>query len=406
MNVTHARLLASVGLTALVSWAYAAPARAQAVAPPLGTADSYAVLGTNGIPTTGTVTCTTSTIDGNVGSTGNSITDTGPCTITGGVDAPVAAGVVSDFDNAYNSVAALNPLCDGVVPIATTTLPPGVYCSDAGTTIGAGVTITLDGNASDVWVFRIGTGGLGALTGTGPNLEVVMGGTADACNVYWWTAEAASMTNAVFAGTVLSGTAATMTGTSWEGRALATTDVALTDSIITGCAPAVPPVAELAITKTDSADPVSPGDTFTYTVLVENLGPDPAENVVISDTLPAELTFQSATPSAGGLCATPAVGSAGGTVTCTFAGDTAVGEMRSVDIVVGVPAAATPGTVVNPASAIADNAPLVETSEPTLIVGPVPTLGEAGAVLLGLLLAAAGLLALRRRPQPTGWSSW
>ncbi len=241
MNLTHARLLASVGLAALVSLAYAAPARAQAVAPQLGTAGSYTVLGTNGIPTSGTVTCTTSTIDGDVGSTGNSITNTGPCTITGDIDAPVAGAVVSDFDDAYDAVATLNPLCDGVVPTTTTTLPPGVYCSAAGTTIGAGVTITLDGDASDVWVFRIGTGGLGALTGTGPGFEVVMGGTADACNVYWWTAEAATVTDAAFAGNVLSGTASTMTDTTWVGRALATTDATLTNSIITGCAAGAPP---------------------------------------------------------------------------------------------------------------------------------------------------------------------
>lgn len=244
MNLSHERLLTGVVLAALLSLVYAAPARAQAVAPPLGTAGSYTVLGTNGIPTSGTVTCTTSTIDGNVGSTGNSITDTGPCTITGSIDAPVAATVVSDFDDAYDAVGTLNPVCDGVVPTTTTTLPPGVYCSAAGTTIGAGVTITLDGDADDVWVFRIGTGGLGALTGTGPNLQVVMGGTADACNVYWWTAEGATMTDAMFAGNVLSGTAVSMTGTSWEGRALATTDVTVTDSIITGCAAAGPPSAE------------------------------------------------------------------------------------------------------------------------------------------------------------------
>lgn len=235
MTLTYARLLTFIGIVALISLAPATPAQAQAVAPLLGAADLYTVLGTNGIPTSGTVTCTTSTIDGDVGSTGNSITDTGPCTIIGDVDSPVAGGVVSDFADAYDAVEILNPVCDGVVPTTTTTLPPGVYCSAAGTTIGAGVTITLDGDGDDVWVFRIGTGGLGALSGTGPNLEVVMGGTADACNVYWWTAEAATMTDAVFAGNVLSGTAATMTGTSWEGRALATTGVALTDSIITGC---------------------------------------------------------------------------------------------------------------------------------------------------------------------------
>lgn len=245
MNRSHARVLASIGLAALVTLASAAPARAQAVAPPLGTAGSYTVLGTNGIPTSGTVTCTTSTIDGDVGSTGNAITDTGPCTITGDVDAPVAAAVVSDFDDAYDAVETLNPVCDGVVPTTTTTLPPGVYCSAAGTTIGAGVTITLDGDADDVWVFRIGIGGLGALTGTGPNLEVVTGGTADACNVYWWTAEGATLTDAAFVGTVLSGTSTTVTGTTWEGRALATTDVTLTNSIITGCSATPPSIAEI-----------------------------------------------------------------------------------------------------------------------------------------------------------------
>jgi hypothetical protein len=72
-----------------------------------------------------------------------------------------------------------------------------------------------------------------------------MDGTAQACNVYWWTAEAATLTDVeAFAGTVLSGTAATMTGTTWEGRALATTDVAVTDSTITGCA-AAPSVLEI-----------------------------------------------------------------------------------------------------------------------------------------------------------------
>ena len=171
--------------------------------------------------------------------------------------------------------------------------------------------------------------------------------------------------------------------------------------------------AALSLAKTDSADPVPPGAMLTYTLTVENLGPDPADDVVVADMLPAELTFQSATPSPGGLCATPAVGSMGGTVTCTFAGTTGVGETRSVEIAVGVPADAEPGSVINQASAVSatdDSAPAV-TTESTLIapsVLEVPTLGEVGAVLLGLLLAAAGLLALRRRPppaRPTGWSS-
>src|ERR1700687_1970176 len=86
----------------------------------------------------------------------------------------------------------------------------------------------LNGTAADVWVFKIGTGGAGALTGTG--FQVVMGGSAQACNVYWRTAGAATMTGSSFQGTILSGAAFTMTGGSYTGRALATTDVTVTDA--------------------------------------------------------------------------------------------------------------------------------------------------------------------------------
>jgi len=211
------------------------------VAPNLGTTAPFAVLGTNAIPTSGTVTCTDTGpgigIFGQVGTTfPGGITNTG-CTITGPIVAPVAAGVVADFNTAFAAVDAQNPVCTGVIPIVTTTLPPGVYCSAAGTTIGAGVIITLNGTASDVWIFRVGTAGGGALTLT--NAQVVMGGTANACNVYWKTAalSAATVTDSAFVGTVLSGAATTMTRGSWTGRAMATTDVTLTDpSPMTGCA--------------------------------------------------------------------------------------------------------------------------------------------------------------------------
>jgi hypothetical protein len=204
---------------------------AQAVAPDLGAAFDYTVLGANDNPTVGTVTCTNtgpgSDIDGDVGSTFTSITNTA-CNITGAVDAPVDGQVVTDFENAYAELNAQNPTCDGTVPTTSTVISPGVYCSAAETTIGTGVTFTLDGSASDVWVFKIGTGGLGALTGNG--LEVVMGGSADACNVYWWIAESATLTDSNFKGTILSGEAFTMTRGSFEGRGLATTDATVTDA--------------------------------------------------------------------------------------------------------------------------------------------------------------------------------
>ncbi len=229
MKLMYLNSLVTATLVALVL----APSQASAaVAPSLGTAASYAILGTNIVPTPGTVTCTDTgpgtAINGSVGTTFNTITNNGPCTITGSIVAPVPASVVADFNAAYASVDALNPVCTGVIPTTTTTLPPGVYCSAAGTTIGAGVILSLDGAATDVWVFRVGTSGLGALTIT--DGQVVMANAAQACNVFWKTAEAATLTRSNFVGTILSGSAITMTDGSWLGRGLARTDVTVTDA--------------------------------------------------------------------------------------------------------------------------------------------------------------------------------
>ncbi|HQI86591.1 MAG TPA: hypothetical protein PKV20_18595, partial [Anaerolineae bacterium] len=61
---------------------------------------------------------------------------------------------------------------------------------------------------------------------------------------------------------------------------------------------AVLAVADLAITKSDNPDPVTPGAPLVYTLVYTNYGPSDAQNVVVTDTLPAEVLFVSATPSA------------------------------------------------------------------------------------------------------------
>jgi uncharacterized repeat protein (TIGR01451 family) len=52
-------------------------------------------------------------------------------------------------------------------------------------------------------------------------------------------------------------------------------------------------LCDLSITKVPSQQQVQPGDTVQYTLQVNNAGPDPAENVVVADSLPAQLTFVS-----------------------------------------------------------------------------------------------------------------
>ncbi|WP_136607679.1 S-layer homology domain-containing protein [Paenibacillus dokdonensis] len=60
-----------------------------------------------------------------------------------------------------------------------------------------------------------------------------------------------------------------------------------------------PQQADLSVANTVSNATPNVGDTITFTVTVSNNGPDRATNVVVTDSLPAGLTFVSATPSPG-----------------------------------------------------------------------------------------------------------
>lgn len=212
----------------------AAPAFAAKTGPALGTAD-FAVL--SAAPDGGgAVTCTDSTITGDVGSSGSaaSVVQT-ICTITGDITAPVSAQVISDFDSAYDALAG--QACDSFLTgtLAGITLEPGVYCFAAAATLTG--TLTLNGSSTDTWLFKIGTSGTGALTGT--DFTVVMAGGALACNVTWWVAQAATMTRGDAKGNILAGAAIDVTGEAptspFEGRALAKAAVTLTNSDFVGC---------------------------------------------------------------------------------------------------------------------------------------------------------------------------
>lgn len=56
---------------------------------------------------------------------------------------------------------------------------------------------------------------------------------------------------------------------------------------------------DLGITKADSPDPVGVGSTLTYTIRVQNLGPDLATGVTVTDQVPKGVDFVSPTTSSG-----------------------------------------------------------------------------------------------------------
>jgi hypothetical protein len=237
MNCKYVMPLASMGFAALL---LGTPPLLAASAPNLGAAASFAVLGGPA------VTCTRSIITGDVGSSGVPASIVRVlCTINGAVIAPVSSQVLNDFVAAYDALGddGVNP-CTGSLETAytdtTLTLPPGVYCNVADVTFTR-TTLTLDGPADGLWIFRIGTEGTGALTGT--NLSVVMPGGGETCNnnVFWWTAQAATLTDSFFIGNILSGAAITVTGGSLDGQALAQAAVTLTDTDVAVCGSAPPP---------------------------------------------------------------------------------------------------------------------------------------------------------------------
>lgn len=82
-------------------------------------------------------------------------------------------------------------------------------------------------------------------------------------------------------------------------------------------------LCDVAITKTDSKDPVNKGETFSYTLTVSNIGADTAQNVIVTDTLPSGFTLTSVSSSQGSCTGFPCnLGSivSGGSATITIIG--------------------------------------------------------------------------------------
>jgi len=87
--------------------------------------------------------------------------------------------------------------------------------------------------------------------------------------------------------------------------------------------PPPPPTADLSITINASPNPLLSGQNVTYDISVTNLGPNPTENVVMTDVLPAGATFVSCT-------------SENIFATCSNSNGTVTGRINSLDISPGV----------------------------------------------------------------------
>ena len=129
--------------------------------------------------------------------------------------------------------------------------------------------------------------------------------------------------------------------------------------------------ADLAVTKSDSPDPVVAGTNLTYTIGFTNNGPSDAQSVTLQDAVPANTTFVSVTTPAG-WTRTDSV-PPGGTGTITFTKPTAIsGETATFTMVVNVNANTANGsTITNSATAgstTADANPVNNTATTTTTV--------------------------------------
>ncbi len=148
---------------------------------------------------------------------------------------------------------------------------------------------------------------------------------------------------------------------------------------------------DLSVTATDSSDPVEAGSSFHYQVTVANAGPQTARNVLLADTLPAELDADSIT------------GCLSGDQTSCVVGDIASGASRQLQLNVTAHPDAW-GLVTNHAEVSSDDVDLVPgndaVDEETTILGVadvsvtkddgVPSLDPGTAVTYTIAVSNAG----------------
>lgn len=225
------RVFGTIGLTASVAVLAVAQTALAAPSPVgLGTAGGFAVLAGETITNTGPTTIT-----GDVGlHPGSAVTGFASVTLHGSQH--VADGVALQAKNAlvtaYNDAAGRTPATTIATELGGQSLKSGVYNSTAGT-FGVTGTLTLDaeGNSHAVFIFQAAST---LISAPGSSVSLINGATA--CNVFWQVGSSATLdTTTRFKGTIMALTSiALKTGATLEGRALARNgEVTMDSNVIT-----------------------------------------------------------------------------------------------------------------------------------------------------------------------------
>ncbi len=226
------KILGATALTAFLTIALAGTAMAAQPRVALGTAANFAVLAGQTITNTGPTTIT-----GSVGlAPGSSVTGFASVTLHGAKNIASATAIKAqnDLTTAYNDAAGRTPKTAVPVELGGKTLKAGVYSSG---TLGLTGTLKLDaqGNPNAVFIFQAAST---LITASSSKVTLING--ASACNVYWKVGSSATLAPSTrFVGTILALTSIKLqTGARLQGRALARNgSVTLDTNVITtaGC---------------------------------------------------------------------------------------------------------------------------------------------------------------------------
>ena len=307
------------------------------VAPPLGTSQNFAVLGSSTVTNTGP-----SVVTGDLGvDPGSAISGFPPGTVVGGTihaaDA-VALQAQTDTTTAYNNLAAQSCTSNISTDLGGLTLVPGVYCFSSSAQLTGALTLDAGGDASAVWIFKIGS----TLT-TASNSSVVLINGAQQCNVFWQVGSSATVgTGTTFVGNIFALASVTLTtSATLSGRALAQTGAVTMDSnVVSVSACSVPPVPP-TLGKAFSPATINAGGGSTLTITLSNSNATAASlTAPVTDTLPTGLLISgtASTTCSGGIASVGA-----STVTLTGGSIPANG---SCDLTVDV-VAASGGSYIN-----------------------------------------------------------
>jgi uncharacterized repeat protein (TIGR01451 family) len=277
------------------------------MAPSLGRAQSFGVLGASTATNTGPTS-----VNGDLGVwPGTAITGFPPGIVTGGVihaNDAVAQQAQSDVTIAYNSLAGMpcNTNLTGQ-DLGGLTLAPGVYCFNTSAQLTGTLRLDAQGDPNAVFIFQIGS-----TLVTASNAAVLTINSAQDCDAFWQVGSSATLgTGTSFIGSILALASITLnTNATLSGRALARTGAVTMDSNIvtrTACAP--------TLAKAFNPPTILVNGISQLTITLSNPNTIAANlTAPFTDTLPAGLTI-AAPPNAANTC--------GGVVTAT-AGSNAV----------------------------------------------------------------------------------